>query len=457
MDDEQLLIEEKSIKEVYIMKRRIYKVMVWTLTISMMLASMAGIGESERLNYDQIKDIIFNTTVDGERVFKYPSENSYFSSSGRQLRCNGAILITVPGIKDGELQIGSLFLVFNTENDKQETKYDIESAQQENVFELIGDSLLEYIDFESGGKITFCMTQSLEGESQILYEYSPLISQFSDKDLFKTQNYDEFDSFDAFKEKVYGVLYSANHGGDPVPEEKDEPVAEVKQDNTLQKGSKGDEVVKLQKRLNELGYSVGKADGDFGNKTKAAIEQFQGDNGLDVTGIADEKTLELLYSEDAVSKQATNDDASTSEQDSDVDEAPLIAAGMKYISNAVMDIAPALLSVSKEQCKITEIYYLDKGNHEYQFTARVSRGGPGGFGIGKDLTITAKTGGDYDIVDNNHVTLYSGSDKIPGELIFGDSEQASIARGMQILGNELGKLDANGDGELSVDEIFEMN
>lgn len=73
------------------------------------------------------------------------------------------------------------------------------------------------------------------------------------------------------------------------------------------------------------------------------------------------------------------------------------------------------------------------------------------------MTITAKGGGDFDIVDSNHVTLYSGSDKIPGELIYGDSEQASIARGMQILGNELGKLDVNGDGELSMDEIFEMN
>ena len=73
------------------------------------------------------------------------------------------------------------------------------------------------------------------------------------------------------------------------------------------------------------------------------------------------------------------------------------------------------------------------------------------------MTITAKGGGDFDIFDSNHVTLYSGSDKIPGELIYGDSEQASIARGMQILGNKLGKLDVNGDGELSMDEIFEMN
>lgn len=35
----------------------------------------------------------------------------------------------------------------------------------------------------------------------------------------------------------------------------------------LAKGSKGDAVVELQERLNELGYSVGAVDGDFGNKT----------------------------------------------------------------------------------------------------------------------------------------------------------------------------------------------
>ncbi len=437
------------------------KVLTMIMIIGILFASTSGIGESADVTYEQIKDIVFNTMVNDERVFKEPDDVEYFYTKDMQFPCKGTVLLAIPGMKDGKLAISSLLFVFDKGKDPDKnfgftnvTFWEVESNQQENVLDLVGESLIDYIDFDNGGKLTFCMSQHLDQETQILYEYSPKIDEYSDKDLFKTQNYADFDSYEAFKEKVYGVLYSANNG--EISASKDDTEAPTK-NKALQKGSKGDEVVKLQNRLNELGYSVGKADGDFGNKTKAAIEQFQGDNGLDVTGIADEKTLELLYSEDAVSKQATNDDASTSEQGSDVDEAPLIASGMKYISNAVMDIAPALLGVSKEQCKITEIYYLDKGNHEYQFTARVSRGGPGGFGIGKDLTITAKTGGDYDIVDNNHVTLYSGSDKIPGELIFGDSEQASIARGMQILGNELGKLDANGDGELSMDEIFEMN
>ena len=39
--------------------------------------------------------------------------------------------------------------------------------------------------------------------------------------------------------------------------------------------------------------------GSFGSKTKAAVEAFQKAAGLDVTGVADEATQELLYSDSA--------------------------------------------------------------------------------------------------------------------------------------------------------------
>ena len=63
----------------------------------------------------------------------------------------------------------------------------------------------------------------------------------------------------------------------------------------LAKGSKGNAVVELQNRLNELGYSVGTADGDFGGKTEKAIMQYQQDNGLEVTGVLDEITYGVLF------------------------------------------------------------------------------------------------------------------------------------------------------------------
>ena len=68
---------------------------------------------------------------------------------------------------------------------------------------------------------------------------------------------------------------------------------------TLQKGSKGDEVKALQKRLIELNYLSGSADGDFGGKTKTAVELFQKTAGLDSTGVADEETQKALFASDA--------------------------------------------------------------------------------------------------------------------------------------------------------------
>lgn len=76
---------------------------------------------------------------------------------------------------------------------------------------------------------------------------------------------------------------------------------------TLQKGSKGDEVGALQERLNELGYSVGTVDGDFGGKTEKAVSKFKEINILvypelknSENGIADEIIQELLFSNKAL-------------------------------------------------------------------------------------------------------------------------------------------------------------
>ena len=67
----------------------------------------------------------------------------------------------------------------------------------------------------------------------------------------------------------------------------------------LQKGDKGADVTVLQERLNELGYSVGTADGAYGGKTEKSITAFQKRAKLPQTGVADLETIELLFSEDA--------------------------------------------------------------------------------------------------------------------------------------------------------------
>lgn len=63
----------------------------------------------------------------------------------------------------------------------------------------------------------------------------------------------------------------------------------------LYNGSKGDAVVILQEALAELGFYDGKADGDFGRGTKAAVTAFQQKNGLPANGTADGMTQKLLF------------------------------------------------------------------------------------------------------------------------------------------------------------------
>ena len=71
----------------------------------------------------------------------------------------------------------------------------------------------------------------------------------------------------------------------------------------LKKGTNGESVKEMQRRLQELGYYSGTIDGDFGGGTEEAVRLFQSQNGLDVDGVAAQKTFALLYSDNA--KQVT--------------------------------------------------------------------------------------------------------------------------------------------------------
>ncbi|KJR45437.1 Spore cortex-lytic enzyme, lytic transglycosylase SleB [Desulfosporosinus sp. I2] len=65
-------------------------------------------------------------------------------------------------------------------------------------------------------------------------------------------------------------------------------------DRLLGRGSKGPEVTELQKKLAQLGYTIGTADGKFGSKTEAAVRRFQKEHGLRVDGLAGTQTIKEL-------------------------------------------------------------------------------------------------------------------------------------------------------------------
>ena len=70
-------------------------------------------------------------------------------------------------------------------------------------------------------------------------------------------------------------------------------------DTIWQRGDSGSEVTRIQARLQELGYLDTDPTGTFDEATEAALLAFQGRNALLRTGMADSKTLEVLFSETA--------------------------------------------------------------------------------------------------------------------------------------------------------------
>ncbi|MBD2344851.1 glycoside hydrolase family protein [Anabaena subtropica] len=63
---------------------------------------------------------------------------------------------------------------------------------------------------------------------------------------------------------------------------------------TLKKGSKGSEVNELQEILIKLKFEPGRIDGDFGDKTEAAVKQFQQKQGITPDGVVEIDTRNAL-------------------------------------------------------------------------------------------------------------------------------------------------------------------
>ncbi len=64
----------------------------------------------------------------------------------------------------------------------------------------------------------------------------------------------------------------------------------------LRKSHSGENIVDIQRRLKQLGYSLGitDIDGIFGEETERAVKKFQQDRGLDSSGIIDNETWQEL-------------------------------------------------------------------------------------------------------------------------------------------------------------------
>ena len=123
------------------------------------------------------------------------------------------------------------------------------------------------------------------GASILLWSFSLLLPRGGTE----TQN--------PFMQKISHTL-----GWDQVGEKEadaDETIAMPVITGILQKGSKGEAVTAMQKRLKQLGYFEGEVSDTFDDATRTAVKAFQKDNKLTADGMVGDKTLKKMFDPEA--------------------------------------------------------------------------------------------------------------------------------------------------------------
>ena len=132
-------------------------------------------------------------------------------------------------------------------------------------------------------------------------------------------------------------------------------------------GSSGDEVVKIQKRLAELGFYDGAIDGEFGNQTEKAYIAFQQAAGVLVDGIAG-SDRDVLYSDDAPYANAkaeektevkTDNEEKAPAEEAKTDEEPKTEAATEAAAPAYAQNGDFTEDVLDIQQRLYELGYFD--------------------------------------------------------------------------------------------------
>lgn len=104
---------------------------------------------------------------------------------------------------------------------------------------------------------------------------------------------------------------------------------------TIKLGTTGEDVADVQRQLIDLGYlAPGNATGYYGDKTVEAVKDFQKANSLSADGLTGPRTLELLYSPDAIATPERQNAVRTRANIDDMIAAAQSKLGKPYVSGA---------------------------------------------------------------------------------------------------------------------------
>ena len=120
---------------------------------------------------------------------------------------------------------------------------------------------------------------------------------------------------------------------------------------SLKKGSTGDQVREVQRKLKSLGFLKGSADGDFGDATEAAVMAFQKQYGLEVDGKVGPKTMEKLAS----ARQTAKPTASPTPKRTNT---PRPTATPSYVTNTYLRKGDSGSKVKDMQQRLISLGYL---------------------------------------------------------------------------------------------------
>ncbi len=204
---------------------------------------------------------------------------------------------------------------------------------------------------------------------------------------------------------------------------------------TLEKGSEGDAVRTLQKRLKELGYLTGAVDGSFGIATEAAVLAFQQRNGLTPDGKAGTATLNRLYGDDAIKNGGSPVDTSAQVQrsaDSGVNMSDIASTGYVTLEEGTSGNA-----VRRLQERLKKLGYYN-GSVDGSF-GEGTAAAVMAFQLRNNLTVDGKAG------PATQRALYGDSAAISYSALR-EGEEGSAVRNLQYTLYELGYYDGKLDG-----------
>lgn len=129
----------------------------------------------------------------------------------------------------------------------------------------------------------------------------------------------------------------------------------------LIEGSGGEEVVRLQQRLIDLGFAAGAPNGEYGSATSASVRLFQQANGMEETGAATSYVQAVLYSSFALN---INGEYAISANDTQGEVVEDIEKPVETVSD-ILSSGSSGDDVLKLQNRLTELGYISSVTGEY--------------------------------------------------------------------------------------------